>query len=186
MIKSLTKLSQILASTGISISSSQEEQILTTVKKLNIAPHPQEDLEVSFDSLFKCIEETEASWTTFDGGQPLELEIDKFLISLSEEPLCTNETSQLKEDDSQGMIEGDMHIGLNKQVNQEHHEYIEHWLHKTTRLNHHSLFQQLFTSSPKPLILRTMVYIKASLSNPSMNVFIHMLRTWLHFKYSYT
>jgi hypothetical protein len=78
MIKSLTELSQILAAAGISISASQEEQILTVVKNLNVTPHPQEDLEVSFDSLFQSIEETEKSWTTFDGEPPLEPEIEEF------------------------------------------------------------------------------------------------------------
>jgi hypothetical protein len=79
-----------------------------------------------------------------------------------------------------------MQSGLNEEVNQEHHDYIEHWFQMTTRLNHHSLLQQLFTSSSKQLVLHTLVYIKAYLSNPSMNVFLHLLHTWLHWKYSYT
>jgi hypothetical protein len=98
MIKSLTELSQILAATGISISASQEEQILTIVKNLSASPevieeedfhelHPQEDLEVSFDHPFQPIEETKESWTTFDGEPPLEPEIEEFLICISEDPM---------------------------------------------------------------------------------------------------
>ena len=79
-----------------------------------------------------------------------------------------------------------MQSGLNEEVNQEHQDYIEHWFHMTTRLNHHSLLQQLSTSSSKQLILRILVYIKDYLSNLSMNVFLHLLCTWLHWKYSYT
>jgi hypothetical protein len=84
------------------------------------------------------------------------------------------------------MIEGDMQSGRNEEVNQEHHDYIEHWFQNTTILNHHTLLQQLFTSSPKKLVLRTLLYIKSYLSNPSINVFLHLLHTWLHWKYSYT
>ena len=49
MIKSLKELYEILAVVGISISSSQKEQILISVKNLSASPHPQEDLEASFD-----------------------------------------------------------------------------------------------------------------------------------------
>jgi hypothetical protein len=73
MIKSLEELSQILAAVGISISASQEEQILTAVKNLSASPeviekqdfhelHPQEDLEASFDHPFQPIEETKESF----------------------------------------------------------------------------------------------------------------------------
>jgi hypothetical protein len=58
MVKSLTELSQILVAIGISILASQEEQILTVIKNLNVALHPKEDIEVSFDSPFQSIEET--------------------------------------------------------------------------------------------------------------------------------
>ena len=60
MTKSLEELSQILVVARIS--SFQEEKILTVVKNLSASPkvieeeefhelHPQEDIEVSFDSL---------------------------------------------------------------------------------------------------------------------------------------
>jgi hypothetical protein len=108
MIKSLEKLSQILAVDGISISASQEEQILTAVKNVNFSPHPQEDIKVSFDPLCQYIEEIKKSWTEFDGEKPLEPKIKEFLICLSEDPPCIDETSYSKEDDLHGMIEGDM------------------------------------------------------------------------------
>ena len=52
MIKIL-ELSQILATTGIS--SSQEEQILTTVKNLSVSP-PLEDVKAPFDPPCQYIE----------------------------------------------------------------------------------------------------------------------------------
>jgi hypothetical protein len=184
----------ILAAAGISISASQKEQILTAVKNLSASPeviekqdfhklHPQEDLEASFDHPFQPVEETEES---FNGEKLLEPEIEEFLTCISPDPVCIQETNHPKEDDLHGMIEGDMQSGLNEEVNQEHQDYIEHWFQTTTRLKHHSLLQQLSTSSSKQLVLRILVYIKDYLSNPSMNVFLHLLRTWLHWKYSYT
>ena len=114
---------------------------MTAIKNLNVTPHPQEDLEVSFDSLFQSIEETEESWTTFNGEPPLEPEIEEFSICLSEDPTCNDETCYSKEDDLPGMREGDMQSGLIEEVNQEHQDYIEHWFQMTTRLKHHSLLQ---------------------------------------------
>lgn len=195
MIKSLEELSQILTTTRIS--ASQEEQILTIIKNLFASLevikeeefhelHPQEDLKAFCNHPFQPIGETKESWTKFDGEPPLELKIKEFLICLSEDPPCTNETSYSKEDDLRGMIEGDMESGLNKDVNQERQDYIELWFQMTIRLKHHSLLHQLFTSSSKQLVLRTLVYIKAYLSNSSMNLFLHLLRTWLHWKYSYS
>ena len=149
----------ILETTGISISTSQKEQILIEVKNLNVTPHPQEDLEVSFDSFFQSIKETEESWTTFDGEPPLEPDIEEFFICLSEDPTFTDETRYSKEDDLPSMTEGDMQSGLNEEVNQEHQDYIEHWFQMTTRLKHHSLLQQLSTSSSlKQMVLHILVY----------------------------
>jgi len=96
---------------------------LTAVKDLNVTLHPQEYIEVFFDSICQSIKETEESWTTFNGDPTLEPEIKEFLIFLSKDPPCTDETSY----DIPGMTEGDMQSGLNEEVNQEHHDYIEHW-----------------------------------------------------------
>jgi hypothetical protein len=117
MNKSLEELSQILPTAGIS--ASQEEKILTIVKNLVAypdiieeqefhEPHPQEYLEASSNHLCQPVEETKKSWTTFDGEQPLEPEIEEFLTCLSEYPLCTQETNHLKEDDMHSMVEEDI------------------------------------------------------------------------------
>jgi hypothetical protein len=169
---------------------------LTIVKNLHASPeviveqefhepHPQE--EALCNHPFQLARETKESWITVNGETPLEPEIEEFLICLSEEPLCTNETSHLKEDDLQGMIEGDMQSGLNEEVNQEHHDFIEHWFQTTTKLNHHSLLRQLFTYyHSSQLVPHVRVLIKVYCSNLNVSIFIIMLRTWLHWKYSYT
>jgi hypothetical protein len=150
-------------------------------------PHPREDLEALCNHPFQPIEETKESWTTSDGETPLEPEIEEFLICLSEDPLCTNETSHSKKYDLHGMIEGDMQIVLNEEVNQEHHDFIEHWFQTMTRLNHHSLLRQLFTSYHlNQLVPHVRVLIKVYCSNLNVSIFIILLRTWLHWKYSYT
>jgi hypothetical protein len=99
---------------------------LTIVKNLYAFPEvileqefhePHTRQEALCNNPFQPIRETKESWTTSNGEPPLEPEIEEFLICLSEEPLCTDETSHLKEDDPQGMIEGDMQSGINEEVN---------------------------------------------------------------------
>ena len=94
MIKILEELSRILAAAGIS--SSQEEQILTTLKNLSASLKVVKELEfheepkASTDHLFQSMEETEDSCTTYDGERPLEPEIEEFLPCLSTDPICIN------------------------------------------------------------------------------------------------
>ena len=47
-------------------------------------------------------------------------------------------------------------------------------------------FRYFLISLSKQLIFHTLVDIKVYLSNQSMNVFLQLLCTWLHRKYSYT
>jgi hypothetical protein len=97
MIKSLIKLSQILAVVGIS--TSQEGKILTIVKNLYASPevieeeefhelHPQEDLKSFCNQYFQPIGDTKESWTTFDGEPPIEPDIEEFLTCISPYPVC--------------------------------------------------------------------------------------------------
>jgi hypothetical protein len=46
-------------------------------------PPPQEDIKSLFNHLFQIGNETKELWTTFNGEQPLELEVKEFLMHLS-------------------------------------------------------------------------------------------------------
>jgi hypothetical protein len=81
-------------------------------------PHPQEDIEALFDHPFQIVEETKESWTTFDGEQPLEIEIKEFLMHLSSDLVCIQEPNHPKIEDIHGTIEEDIQSGPNEQVNQ--------------------------------------------------------------------
>ena len=85
----LRKLSQILVRAGISISSSQEEHILTKVNNLStsleIIKEPQSH-EIQKDSPFQAIEETENLETTFDVERP---KIEEFSTYILTYPSCT-------------------------------------------------------------------------------------------------
>ena len=70
---SLRKISQILAAAGISISSSQEEHILTEVKNLSTSPEIIEEPQshkLQTDSPSLSFKETENLETIFDGERP--------------------------------------------------------------------------------------------------------------------
>lgn len=133
MIKSLEELSLILAAT--SISSSQEEQILTAVKKLSAPlevikePEFHEEPKASTDNLFQSMEETKHSWTISTGEKSLEPKIEERSTCLSTNLVCILETNHPQEDNqvNHGMILEDFQSGTNEEVNQEHHNYIEHW-----------------------------------------------------------
>jgi hypothetical protein len=171
MIMSLEELSQILATAGIS--SSQEEHILTTVRNLSTSPKDieepksyepclQEDRETFIDQFDQSTKEIEDSWTISNQENPLEPEIEE-------------------------AKEKNTHSGLNEEVNQGHHDYIECWFQATVRLHHHSLLQQLFTSYySKLLVHHVRVLIKVYYINLNVSIFMILLRTWLHWKYSYT
>ena len=100
MIKSLEDISQILATVGIS--SSQEEQILTTIKNLSTYPkvieeskihgsHLQDDLEASTHSPFQEIEEMTDLCTASDGEKPIEPEIEELSTCLLVALICIPE-----------------------------------------------------------------------------------------------
>lgn len=126
MIKNFKELSQVLAVVGISISSSQEEQILAAVKNLFVSlevieeeshdTHSQEDIKVSSNHIFQSIEDTREPWATFDEGKPLEPKIEESFPCLSLDPLCIQETNDPEEDDLHAMIEEDIQNGPHEKV----------------------------------------------------------------------
>lgn len=189
MIKSLEELSRILA--AVEISSSQEEQILTTVKNLSNSseainepeqhePHPQDYLQTSTDFPCQVADEIEDSCTTSDGERPLEPEIEEFLPCLSIDPICINHS------DLCGMTKEDGQHCLNEEVDQEYHSYIESWFTTIFEPHHSLLLQYLLVSSHLQLLFfHALVNIKAYILNLGMNVFVtHMnsLEVLLHLK----
>jgi hypothetical protein len=176
----LQELSRILAAAGIS--ASQEEHIFTAVKNLVVSPH--EELEVSSDSSCQFVEGNKESWIEFNGEKPVEPEIEESLSCLSTDLVCTPKTNHLEEDNLHSMVEEDIQCDLNKEEKQEYSDPIEIWFQLVIR-SHHSFIYCLISSS-KQLVLHTPVCIKIYLLNLSMDIFLTLLRTWLHWKYSYT
>jgi hypothetical protein len=173
----LQELSRILAIAGIS--ASQEYHILTTVKNLVVSP--QEDLEVPSDSSCQFVEENKESWIEFNGEQPVEPEIEESLACLSADPVCTPKTNHLHI-----MVEEYIQCDLNKEEKQEYSDPIEIWFQLVIRSHHSFIFHYCLISSSKRLVLHTLVCIKIYLLNLSMDIFLIVLCTWLHWKYSYT
>jgi hypothetical protein len=132
MIKSLEELSRILAVAGIS--SSQEEQILTVVKNLSTSlevikePEFHEEPKASTDHLCQSMEETQESWTISTGKKSLESKTEECSTCLSTNLVCIQKTNHPQEDKqaNHGMIIEDFQSGTHEEVNQEHHDYIEH------------------------------------------------------------
>jgi hypothetical protein len=178
----LQELSRILAAAGIS--ASQEEHIFTAVKNLVVSP--QEDLEVPSDSSCQFVEENKESWIEFNGEKPVEPEIEESLACLSTDPVCTPKTNHLEEDNLHSMVEEDIQCDLNKEEKQEYSDPIEIWFQLVIRSHHSFIFHYCLISSSKKLVLHTLVCIKIYLLNLSMDIFLTLLRTWLHWKYSYT
>jgi hypothetical protein len=178
----LQELSCILAAAGIS--ASQEEHILTVAKNLVVSP--QEDLEFPSGSYCQFVEETQESWIECNEEKPLEPDIEEFLACLSADPVCTSETNHLEENTLRGMEKEDMLCDLNKEGKREYLDPIERWFQLVVRSHYSFTFNYCLISSSKQLVLHTPVCIKIYLLNPSMDIFLTLLCTWLHWKYYYT
>jgi hypothetical protein len=158
--------------------------IFTVVKNLVVSP--QEDLEVPSDSSCQFIEENKESWIEFNGDQPVELDIEESLECLSTDPICTPNTNHLEEDNLHSMVEEDIQCDLNKEEKEEYSDPIEIWFRLVIRSHHSFIFHNFLISSSKQLVLHTPVCIKIYLLKPTMDIFLTLLHTWLHWKYSYT
>ena len=189
MIKSLEEFSKILALAGIS--SSQEEQILPVVKNISTSleaidetkqhePHPQDDLQTSSDFPCQVVDEIKESCTTSDAERPLVPEIEKFLLCLLTNPICINHSGLC------GMTKEDGKHCLNEQVDQEHHSYIESWFTTIFEPHHSFLLQLLVSHHSQQLVFHALMNCNVSISNLSMNASLYLIRTWLHWKYSFT
>jgi hypothetical protein len=180
---SLEELSQILATAGIS--SFQEEHILTIVKNLSTSPEIlEESRSYELQNDFPCqnVKEAEKLWTTSGGEKSLRPKIEEFSTSISTDPLCTSEINHPKEEDLHSMMKESIEITVD-----EHQDYIEIWFQEVIRPQYYSLLQHLLM--PKQvgwLVLHIQVITAINFSYMDMSMFLILLRTWLHWKSSYT
>jgi hypothetical protein len=114
----------------------------------------------------------------------VEPDIEESLSCLSTDPICTPKTNHLEEDNLNSMIEEDNQCDLRKEEKKEYSDPIEIWFQLVIR-SHHS-FIYFLVSSSKQLVLHTPICIKIYLLNLSMDIFLTLLCTWIHWKYSYT
>jgi len=195
MIKSSEEFFQILAEVGISTSASQKEKILNVIRKIEASPEviekqefheSQENLEPSFDHFFQLEGENEEPYIICNGEPTLEPENEEFLICLSRDPLCVQENNHSKEGNLPDMVKEDIQISVDEQVNRGYQDYIEIWFQTTIKPQRY-LLQQFFTSHhSKLLVSHVLVCFKTHFSNRNVSIFLILLRTWLHWKYSYT
>jgi len=114
---SLEILSQILVVARIS--TSPEEFIFTTFKKLFVSPQPKEDLEMSLDSSCLSTEDIKESCTKSDGEHPSELEIKECSPFPTTSLVCISETNYPS---SPSMIEEGFQSGSNEEMGQYHQD----------------------------------------------------------------
>ena len=137
-------------------------------------PHPQDDIQTSIDFPCQVANEIEDSCTTFDEERPLEPEIEELLPCLSANPFC------IIHSDLHGMTKEKFNNGLNEEVDEEHHSYIEMWFTTIIKPHHSFLIQLLISHHSQQLFFHALMYCKFFISNLSMNVCVSMLHTWLH------
>jgi hypothetical protein len=180
---SLEELSQILAIARIS--SSQEEHILTIAKNLSTSLEIlEESRSYELQNDFPCqnAKEAEKLWTTSSGEKSLRPEIEEFSTSISTDPLCTLEINHPEEEDLHSMMKESIEI-----IVDEHQDYIEIWFQEVIRPQYYSLLQHL--QMPKQvgwLVLHIQVITAVTFLYVDMSMFLILLRTWLHWKSSYT
>jgi hypothetical protein len=180
---SLEEFSQILATTGIS--SFQEEHSLAAAKSVSTSPEILEEsrsYELQNDLPFQTVKEAENLWTTSGGEQSLRPEIEEFSTSISTNPLCTSEINHPEEEDLNSMMKESIEIIVDR-----HQDYIEIWFQEVIRPQYYFLLQHLLM--PKQvgwLVLHIQVITAVTFSYMDMSMFLILLRTWLHWKTSYT
>ena len=85
------------------------------------------------------------------------------------------------------MIEEDVKHVLNEEKDQEYHDYIERWFAIVIKPDHSFISHYFLTSYHlQHLVFHALMHYNVSILNLSMNVFLYLLLTWLHWKYSYT
>ena len=69
---------------------------------------------------------------------------------------------------------------------EEHQDYFESWFQEATKLQHHFLQHLLLHKQVSRLVLHIQVIIATAFSYVDKGIFLILLRTWLHWKNSYT
>ena len=182
-------LSQALAAAGIFTSISQEENFLTIFKNLSTSPEVIEEQQIhesqNISTLAILSKKLKNHGPHLMESSHWNLRLRNFYYAYHHILYATKISTIPKQNISIGMVEEDIQNDPDEQVNQGHHNYIEIWFQ--TIMEHHYFHQKFFTSSQsKQLFSHILVYIKAYISNPHMSLFVILLRTWLHWKYSYT
>jgi hypothetical protein len=114
-------------------------------------------------------------------------EIEEFLSCLSSDPSCIQERNQQVLEYLHGMTKEDMETVSNEQENQGEKDPIETWFQTVVMPQYHSILQHLLAPyQSMHLVPHIQVSIQVYFSNLNMSMFVIMLRTWLHWKFSYT
>jgi hypothetical protein len=88
----------------------------------------------------------------------------------------------IQEDQFSKEIHGVIAIG-----NQGNKDYIESWFQSVTNPQLHAILQQFLAPSFQgKLLFHILVFINLYFLVVGMSIFDHLLRKWLHWKYSYT
>ena len=122
VVISTRELSQLLAIAGISISTSQEENLLIAVEILSTTPkmtNGPKSQELQKYVLCETAKEADTLGITSEGEQP---EIEEFLIHMTIDPSCAQTTSHLEEEVLYDIMkEGELQ------------DYIESWFQEVTQ-----------------------------------------------------
>ena len=169
MVISIEELSQILAGAGIS--HSHKEYILAVAKNLSTSLEILEGPkfpELQKDFSYQSMKEAEKLGTTSNGEQSLRSEIEEFSTCISTYPSGTKEINHSKEED---MCK----------------DYIENWFQEVITPQSHFLLRHfLLPNQTSWLVPHIQVSIEVNFSYLDIGMFLTLLRTWLHWKNSYT
>lgn len=122
--------------------------------------------------------------TKSNGEHSAEPEIEEISPCLATSFVCIPETDYPS---FSGMTEEDIQSGPNEETSEYHQDYIKHWFEVTIQSKYHSHLQLIFTSSlSKLLIVHAHVPSKVYMLNLGMIISFYLIRTWLHWKFSFT
>jgi len=173
---SMRELSQILTKVGVSISTLQEEQILTEVESFSTSPKIADETqsqELQKDFLCENAKEVDILEITSKGEHP---EIEEFSIYMTTDSSCAQTTTQLEEENLYDIVK-----------EREYQDYIKRWFQEVTQPQYHSFLRHLFMQRKVSwLNFHIQVITATTFSYVDKGIIFILLRTWFHWKYSYT
>jgi hypothetical protein len=148
----------------------------------------QEDLEALSDHPLQFAENTKGSWETIDGEQRhWSLRLRNSFHAYHSDPSCIQERNQQVLEYLHCMTKEDMETVSNEQENQGDKYPIETWFQIVVQPQYHSILQHLLEPyQSMQLVPHIQVSIQVYFSKLNMSMFVILLRTWLHWKFSYT